>query len=414
MNQAQSRSGLTSVGGLISILNFLKDISLNKKIDSLFPERPKRSIYKYSDAFRALICLVFSTEGPKHLEYINSIRKELKMLNLPSPDRLSRFIRDLAPASFYLQPNDAEHEINHLSELNIILLKLMTELGLFKEIQRGEMVIDMDATVIGTKARDSRWSYDKKTMGYQPTVFFVNQLPCYIHGANGNSPARFMQMEIFRMFRHNMERFNIDVRDYWVRSDSASYQNSVVSYFLKHKINFVVATDKRAYNKRLHEVKKWNSAVMFKTDKVQIASIYVKVLGLKEKQRVVVIKSEKPDKKDPKKTILFTRGLITNDRTKSDVEIAELYARRGDAENRFSELKSEFGWKWMPFSNMNENMAYLAVMAMIYLIFRAYKLNRIGVGTPGINYGTRLSTITRNLVRIPGYQSDFNQFKIAA
>ena len=58
------------------------------------------------------------------------------------------------------------------------------------------------------------------------------------------------------------------------------------------------------------------------------------------------------------------RSILTNDWDSSEKEVIEFYNQRGASEKTFDVMNNDFGWNHFTCSFLNENSAYLIIMAI--------------------------------------------------
>ncbi len=83
------------------------------------------------------------------------------------------------------------------------------------------------------------------------------------------------------------------------------------------------------------------------------------------------------------------RSILTNDRQSSEKEVIEYYNQRGASEKLIDVMNNDFGWNHLPFSFMNENTAYLIIMAIIKNFYN-YIIQKIAIVFHDIPPTTRL------------------------
>lgn len=62
--------------------------------------------------------------------------------------------------------------------------------------------------------------------------------------------------------------------------------------------------------------------------------------------------------------------IITNDREWDEKEIIEFYNARGNSERLFDIQNNDFNWSKMPYSFLDQNTAYLIVMAICHVLYQ--------------------------------------------
>lgn len=117
----------------------------------------------------------------------------------------------------------ANKALQTLSGLNQILIN-------YAQLQNTSEVatLDQDATLVATNKRNALYSY-KKFKAYQPfnTYWHEQQLLLHSEFRDGNVPAGFEQL---RIFKESLELLPKGVKEVFLRSDSAGYQEELIRY----------------------------------------------------------------------------------------------------------------------------------------------------------------------------------------
>jgi len=95
------------------------------------------------------------------------------------------------------------------------------------------------------------------------------------------------------------------------------------------------------------------------------------------------------------------RSILTNDWQSSEKEVIQYYNQRGASEKLFDVMNNDFGWNHLPFSFMNENTAYLIIMAIIKNFYN-YLIQRIAAVFHDIQPTTRLKRFIFRLISVTG------------
>ena len=125
--------------------------------------------------------------------------------------------------------------------------------------------------------------------------------------------------------------------------------------------------------------------------KYEVASILFEQFFKEENYRLVVMR----EKGASAQLDLFTgdtfiyRSILTNDWKNSEKEIIEYYNQRGTIEKEFDVMNNDFGWKHLPCSFMNENTAYMIIMAMAKNYYNYY-VAKVAIVFENIKPTTRL------------------------
>lgn len=85
--------------------------------------------------------------------------------------------------------------------------------------------LDYDNQVIATEKYDAANTY-KKCEGYQSGIASIGSHLVYIEGRNGNSPAKYKQVETVKRSFSLLEEEGIKISRF--RADSASYQKEIL------------------------------------------------------------------------------------------------------------------------------------------------------------------------------------------
>ncbi len=84
---------------------------------------------------------------------------------------------------------------------------------------------------------------------------------------------------------------------------------------------------------------------------------------------------------------------------KAIVKAIKFYNQRGNNEKLFDKLKNDFNWKRMPYSFLEENVVYLAIMAFAYLVFQ-YLLRFFSRVIDGLDVRARLKKFIFKVINI--------------
>ena len=98
---------------------------------------------------------------------------------------------------------------------------------------------------------------------------------------------------------------------------------------------------------------------------------------------------------------LTYRSILTNDWNSTEKEVIEFYNQRGSSENLFDVMNNDFGWKGLPCSFMNENTAYLIIMAMLKNFYN-YFVGKVAGVFEDITPTTRLKRFIFRFISVAG------------
>lgn len=282
-------------------------------------------------------------------------------LATPSPDRISGILRSLASPKFIWQsPKGAEHEFCSNNVLNDLLIDIAKKLNVISTD-----VLDYDNVIIETEKYDACWTYEK-TRGYQPGVAFLGQVPVYIEGRNGNSPASFKMKETLRRCLELLDSRDIPVK--YFRSDSAAYQFDIIQLMDAHKIDFFIRADTTQHLKSEAKlINNWQKVSKHNQTFEVGEMIYIPFVtkNKKEKKYRAIVKRVK-DKDGQYKYY----SILTSNKSMNKIEVLNFYNKRGAMERNFDDLKNNFNWKRLPFSYLNENLVFMVIGAISNIIYQ--------------------------------------------
>lgn len=167
MKVIKSNKKISSFGGVLPVLKFLRDSKMPELIRGCLGTRVKQAKYSYEDVLIAWMLTNFC--GGYRLDHISSRRKHLEIipdLKLPSHDTLGRVMKKLATdiSIFYNEKTTDKtkkfdttvngQQININEPMNNLLIKSTIQLGL---INPGETyTLDLDVTVVPNECFDAK------------------------------------------------------------------------------------------------------------------------------------------------------------------------------------------------------------------------------------------------------------------
>lgn len=369
-NSAQK---VSAFGGFNFIFNSFHQSGLSALIDRELGMRGKNAGFQYSEIFANHLAVFFN--GGDCIEdlgqHLKGHLQQILGMNVCSPDTVLRAGRELScPCELIENPSTGVvHEFNVNRKLNDLMIKSLIQTGRLNCETRYDL--DYDNVVLPNEKYDSERTY-KKTTGYQPGVATIRNIPVYIEGRNGNSPAKYKQDEtLIRTF----EILNSNgIKTGRFRADSASYQKSVIEVVQNNTDTFYIRAMRcAAMDERIGELSCWQK-IRLGTQEMEVADIAdFMPFGGEKKYRLVISRIRSVNKQAD----LFTgeaytyRAIITNDLEMGNGEIVSFYNARGESEKVFDTMNNDFGWSKMPYSFLSENTAFM-IMTAIYANFYGY------------------------------------------
>jgi hypothetical protein len=248
-----------------------------------------------------------------------------------------------------------------------------------------EYVLDVDATIIESEKKATKWTY-KKVKGYQPLLGFLqvkaemlveeSALRGLVVGdefREGNVPAG---AEAVAFLERCARKVPAGMRLAALRSDSALYQAGVVNWCLEGKMRYGICADQdSAVKEAIANIKpgEWRE---YRGDR-EIAETVHTMNHAKEAFRLVVIRWLKPQRELFDPDPYFYHAIASGgpgQEAETAEEVMAWYDQRGEIENWIKELKDGFGMDWMPCGESYANAVYFRLGVIAYNLFLAMKV----------------------------------------
>ena len=356
-----SNKKVNPFGGLFFVINDLKKQGLSKLIDSHLGKRVKQAKYSYSDII--LNWAYCNLCGAERLEDIEKLRDSLDM-QLPSHDALGTVMKSFSTDTENIQnkskrPGSITHQFNIHKPLNRLMVSTALSLGLLNT--KKKYTLDYDNTIIEHQKYDKTTTY-KMVKGYQPGVSFIDKIPVYIEGRNGNSNASYKITETVERSLDILKEQGIKVNKF--RSDSAAYTVPMLKLMDERGIDFFIRP-RQTNNRIVQEFLDYRGFkdIQVKGKTYQTKSLEYTLFGSDGVHRLVVYRTER---KDEWKYL----AILTNNWEMSEYEIIKFYNQRGEIERNFDDLKNNFNWHRLPFSFLNENTVFMIISAIVSIIYQ--------------------------------------------
>lgn len=398
----QKLQGYASPFAGISFINALFNSSgMSELIDNELGMRTKTIGYSYSEIIRNLTNVFLS--GGEYIEDINNYLKEhlenIPGNNVPSPDTVLRGINELKTENtIFKSKSGKEYQFN----INLKLAKLLVRaLKQTKQLTAGEYYdLDYDNQFIPNDKFDAKHSY-KKAKGYFPGVATIDNKIVYLENRDGNANVKFEQASTLeRMFELFLEE---GIKINRARMDAGSYSQEVIDVVSQYtKLFYIRANKSDALLEQVRDITDWKT-VEINYIEYEVASMPFTQFFAERNYRLVVMRR----KSDDNQLDLFTqdnyiyRFILTNDQESTEKEVIEYYNQRGKSEKIFDEMNNDFGWKHLPFSFLDQNGAFMLIMAMIKNFFN-FVLQKISRVFKDIKTNSRLKRLIFSFVTVCG------------
>jgi hypothetical protein len=386
-------------------INFLNE-EYNKSgftqlIDNQLGIRCKPYGFSYSDIIKNLMN-VFFCGGDCAEDIQTHLRNTLLSIpdnNVPSADTILRGIKELSTENTtYESDNNKKYEFNINRNLNDLNIK---SLLLTKQLTKGEYYdFDYDNQIIPTEKYDTKKTY-KKINGYFPGVATIGNKIVYIENRDGNSNVKFEQAStLTRAYELLAEN---DIKIFRSRMDAGSYSKKIIDIVSEHSKLFYIRANKSSdMYRQICNINSWKE-VEINHKIYEVASITFDQFFSERNYRLVVMR----EKSNSPQIDMFTgdtfvyRSILTNDWQSSEKEIIEYYNQRGTVEKVFDVMNNDFGWSRLPCSFMNENTAYMIIMALANNFYNYY-VEKISRTFENIKPTTRLKRFIFRFISIAG------------
>jgi hypothetical protein len=403
MYTTQSSEKITPFGGLNFCLKSYHDSGLAELIDNHLGPRVQTKGFSYSAIFANLMTVFFA--GGDCAEDLSTHLREpaswVKGLSVCSADTLLRGVKELACDSQTLihPKSGVEHSFNVNSALNELLIKALRLTGQLSEDTGYDL--DYDNQVIPTEKWDARRTY-KKCSGYQPGIASIQNMPVYIEGRNGNSPASYAQSETLQRMFDGLKANGIRIRRF--RADSGSYLKKVVEVVEAHAEHFYIRA--RRSGQMEQEIgqlpaQAW-SKVRLQGQVMEIAELPWTPFEGTTSYRLIVSRIKRGDHQGDlfSRDAYTYRGILTNDPTTSPEEIVTFYNQRGASERLFDVMNNDFGWAKLPCSFLNENTAFM-ILTAICANFYSHLITLYSASIPWLKPTFRLKKFIFRFITVP-------------
>jgi hypothetical protein len=368
-------STISSFGGLNFVIKEAISLKINHLINSSLQALPTQSRYNWFDIIMSYWSVFFC--GGDCAEDLSINLKDgfrdNPIIKVPSPDTVLNRIKSLSDSAqfFNTERGEKAHHFSLASRLNRLNIKM---LSLLPDFNKRDVVLDYDNTIIFTEKADAQRTY-KKENGYYPGVGMIGRYTVYVENRNGSSNAHILQHETIERMCSLLYDAGITVDI--IRADSASYTYEIIKAMERNANRiFIKARMSYALERAIAGIKEWKEIKIDNDIVLRGSTTFTpfiryargnneKIDSLRE-YRIVVTKQVRKDGQ----INMFTgeaynySPILTNDYEMTDDEVVLFYNARGAQEREFDELKNDFGWNNMPFSKLEQNTAFLLIMAM--------------------------------------------------
>jgi len=422
---------ISTYGGIVPILNKINKCGIRSAINKNLGKRVKQATYSYDDVILSWVTtslckgerLLASAKLAKQL-------KKLPIVNLPSHDTIGRVFKSLATPTDTISnvvgsgKNMSIHdnEYNENERLSRLLIEVTKRSG---ALRAGvPYTLHIDAMFVPTNCRTSKKKYSSSSKsgneqtqgryGFNPMICLINGLVVYVSMRNGDVNAIFDVDGCLERCINLLAEYNITVNK--VISDGASYTHKMIEMLYDRKTDFNIHMhfnpSFKRFIRKIDNCKNWKTTTIETVNHLitcEVGEVYYRMHDSKRLSRVILARTpdletiKKNESSDEKAVRLYreaqmlkreknnqlkseNRGyklgewkhhegyyykiIITNDRVTSREDLILEYNSRGGAERKFDLMKNDFGWKYPPFMQMNQNTVFMIVAAIANNIYR--------------------------------------------
>lgn len=387
-----------SFGGINFMENDFRHNVLPKLIDESLGLRNLTAQYSYSDVIKSLFYM-FSIGG-NVLDDLNTLRGQLKdqpSLKACSPDTVEYVCQELRQSTREIVTDDGvKHQINDHDSFNKLLPALSLHGGTLNT--KESYTLDYDGHTVENTKTDNARNY-KQAEGYYPVVLSIQKLPVHIQNRNGNTPESYDQLSLISKTVNQCRSLALKLKKF--RADACCYEKKTVEYLEQNELIYYIRAEmNKGLRIALEDETEWEP-VTLNNKKVEVCSIEEKLFGSKTYRRVVAYRYKIKGQLNIDDVNGYRYyAVVTND-TDEAAECIKFYNQRGcDGEHHFKELDHDFGWKKLPFDNMEMNTVYMYAAAICYLLFNIFKKS-YAVKTDFVKAQMRLKNFILHFVTLP-------------
>jgi len=394
-------STVSPFAGISYVNNEFNVSGMSQLIDNELGCRASTKGYTYANVIRNL-SNVFFCGGDCAEDIQTHVGDDLKLIpgNLvSSADTVLRVIKELATDNKeYISQSGIAYNFNINNTLNSLNIK---SLLLTNQLQAGCIYdFDYDNQIIPTEKYDTKRTY-KKVNGYLPGIATIADKIVYIENRDGNANVKFEQAGTLTR-AYNLLNDN-DIKVNRSRMDAGSYSKEIIEVVAKNSNLFYIRANRSAdlYN-QIIAIEKWEKVVI-NYKNYEVASLQFTQFFEDKNYRLVIMREDSSDNQ----LDLFTgdtfkyRSILTNDWQSTEKEVIEYYNQRGASEKTFDVMNNDFGWNHLPCSFLNENTAYLIIMA-IAKNFYNYVVEKVSHIFDDIQPTTRLKRFIFRFITVAG------------
>ena len=394
-------SKVSPFSGIWYVNNEFDNSGMSQLIDKELGGRVSTKGYTYANVIKNL-SNVFYCGGDCAEDIQTHVGNDLKLIPgnvVSSADTVLRVVKELATENTkYVSQNGISYNFNINNKLNELNIKTLL---LTKQLKAGcSYDFDYDNQIIATEKYDTKRTY-KKHNGYFPGIATLGDKIVYIENRDGNANVKFEQASTLTRAYKLLNDNGININR--SRMDAGSYSKEIIDVVAKNSQLFYIRANRSAdLYSQITAIVKWVKVVI--NDKnYEVASLKFTQFFEDKNYRLVIMREDNFNNQ----LDLFTgdtfkyRSILTNDWESTEKEAIEYYNQRGASEKTFDVMNNDFGWNHLPCSFLNENTAYLIIMAMAKNFYN-YLVEKVSCVFDNIQPTTRLKRFIFRFITVAG------------
>jgi len=394
-------SKVSPFSGISYVNNEFNNSGMSQLIDKELGGRVSTKGFTYANVIRNL-SNVFYCGGDCAEDIQTHIGNDLKLIPgnvVSSADTVLRVVKELATGNTkYVSQNGLSYNFNINNKLNELNVKTLL---LTKQLKAGRSYdFDYDNQIIATEKYDTKRTY-KKHNGYFPGIATLGDKIVYIENRDGNANVKFEQASTLTRAYKLLNDNGININR--SRMDAGSYSKEIIDVVAKNSQLFYIRANRSAdLYSQITAIVKWVKVVINHKN-YEVASLKFTQFFEDKNYRLVIMREDNFNNQ----LDLFTgdtfkyRSILTNDWESTEKEAIEYYNQRGASEKTFDVMNNDFGWNHLPCSFLNENTAYLIIMAMAKNFYN-YVVEKVSRVFDNIQPTTRLKRFIFRFITVAG------------
>jgi len=367
-----SNEKLTSQAGLALVAECAEAIRLPAAFAEELPTAGSNRGYSPWQFARAVLLML--SGGGRALDDLRELRFDQGLI-----EALGLVVPSADATGDWLRRSGARGGESSLNRVNRRAIK-----AILRRSKRKKYTLDIDAAFIEAHKREAKYSYHNQPGYYPMTGWLAEEEICLGYEyREGNDSPKARNLEFIKFCEQQLPRGkSIGL----VRSDSAAYNNKVISYCQKTRKRFVIAATKDAAVVKTIEAvpdKDWRelpgdlgvglyaeTVHAFNNEKIGAFRL---IVIRRPYQRSIFDDNGSEIIEEYERCFAYATNL-----EHGPLDIIRTYNERGQAENLIKELKIGYGMEYTPCGDFGANAVWFGLGVIAYNLGQAMKLLALG------------------------------------